>query len=82
MKYIGSLLYQTEVLITGQIDVCLIKMTKTNASQRSGGAYYMCGSGLIAVPRSRVNEFPRMKVEFHTEEVRKGMMLALARKIA
>jgi len=57
-------------------------MTKTNASQGSSKAYFMYGSGLIAVPHSRVNEFPRLKVEFHTEEVRKGMMLAWARKMA
>ena len=57
-------------------------MSKTNQKRNGSKAYYMFGSGLIAVPLSRINEFPKLKVEFHTEEVRKGMMLAWARKMA
>jgi hypothetical protein len=82
MKYIASLLYQTEVLITSQMDVWLIEMSTTSQSKTSSKGYWMYGSGLIAVPHNRVNEFPRLKAEFHAEEVRKGMMLALARKMA
>jgi len=56
-------------------------MSKKTNAERSSKTYYMYGSGLIAVPRGRINEFPRVKLEFHTEEVRKGMMLAWARKM-
>ena len=62
--------------------VLLIEMNSTSQVQKTSKAYWMYGSGLIAVPHSRVNEFPRLKVEFHAEEVRKGMMLAWARKMA
>ena len=64
------------------MDVWLIEMSETNHSRIGGKTYYMYGSGLIAVPSTRVNEFPRLKAEFHAEEVRKGMMLAWARKPA
>jgi len=57
-------------------------MNSKKASQMVSKAYYMYGSGLIAVPASRLHEFPKLKVEFHTEEARKGMMLAWARKMA
>lgn len=44
--------------------------------------YYVFGSGLMAVPSGRLNEIPRMKAEFHAEEVKLAMTAARTRKVA
>ena len=62
--------------------VWLIEMNTTDHKSTGAKTYYMYGSGLIAVPHARISEFPRLKAEFHSEEVRKGMMLAWSRKPA
>jgi hypothetical protein len=54
-----------------------------NSEHRLGGKiYYMYGSGLIPVPHTRLNDFARLKSEYHAGEVRMGLMIALARKPA
>lgn len=44
--------------------------------------YYVYGSGLIAIPHTRINEVSLLKSEYHAEESRKAFMLAQARRIA
>jgi len=44
--------------------------------------YYVYGSGFFPVPKSRINEIPRLKVELHSAEVQRGMVIALALKLA
>ncbi len=63
------------------MDVWFTKMNRTD-HERTGKAYFMYGSGLIAVPVHSVNEFAKLRSEHHAAEVRKGLMLALARKPA
>lgn len=47
-----------------------------------GKSYYVYGSGLMAVPFSRVNDIPRLKAEFHANEVSWAMTAARTRKLA
>ena len=47
-----------------------------------GRTYYVYGSGLMAVPFSRVNDIPRLKSEFHASEVSWARTAARLRKIA
>ena len=61
--------------------VCLTKMKESIDSAEGPKTYYLHGSGLIAVPCDRVNEFPRLKLEFHAEEVRMAMIQASSRKL-
>lgn len=57
-------------------------MSKTSRPPQDSRTYYVYGSGLIAVPYARMNEVPRLRLEYHSEEVRKAMMAAQTRKIA
>ena len=57
-------------------------MSETSNPPQDGKTYYVYGSGLIAVPYSRMNEIPRLRLEYHSEEVRKAMMAAMTRKFA
>jgi hypothetical protein len=57
-------------------------MSETYTPPHVSKTYYVYGSGLIAVPGARLNEVPRLRLEFHSEEVRKVMMAARTRKIA
>ena len=45
-------------------------------------AYFVYGSGLIAIPTGRLNEVPRMKAAFHANEVSWAMVVARTRKVA
>jgi hypothetical protein len=47
-----------------------------------GRTYYVYGSGLMAVPFSRMNDVSRLKAEFHSSEVSWAMMAARTRKLA
>jgi hypothetical protein len=47
-----------------------------------GKTYFVYGSGLMAVPFSRVNDVPRLKSEFHASEVSWALMAARTRKLA
>jgi len=53
-----------------------------NTDQHPAGrkTYYVYGSGLIPVPWMRTNEISRLIAEFHAEEAKRAMMLALVRK--
>ena len=82
IKYIFTLLYQTKVLLIGQIDVWLIKMENTNHSKAERETYYVYGSPLFAVPSERMYEIPRLKSEFHDVEAKKATLFAWARKLA
>jgi hypothetical protein len=62
--------------------VWVVKMNETYHPLKDSKTYYVYGSGLIAIPSSRMNEVSRMKLEYHSEEVRKAMMAARTRKIA
>jgi hypothetical protein len=47
-----------------------------------GATSYVYGSGLMAVPYSRINDIPRLKSEFHASEVSWAMAAARTRKLA
>ena len=57
-------------------------MSETSEFKGVGKTYYVYGSGLMAVPFSRVNDIPRLKSEFHASEVSWAMSAARTRKIA
>ena len=44
--------------------------------------YYVFGSGLMPVPLARMNEVPRLKLEFHAVEAARALFLARARRTA
>ena len=44
--------------------------------------YYVYGSGLIPVPHERVNDISQLKSEHHADESKRGMMLAMAIRVA
>ena len=44
--------------------------------------YYVFGSGLMPVPVARMNEVPRLKLEFHAVEAARALFLARARRTA
>ncbi len=50
--------------------------------QTEGKTYFVYGSGLVAVPYGRLNEIPKLRNEFHANEVSMAVMAARARKIA
>jgi hypothetical protein len=64
------------------MSIWLVKMSETSNPPQDGKTYYVYGSGLIAVPYSRMNDIPRLRLEYHSEEVRKAMMAARTRKFA
>ena len=76
--YIFTLLYQTKVLLTGQMDVCMIEMSapKEVCLRKT---YYVYGSGLFAVPGTRINEIPRLRSEYHSKEANIAWALILSR---
>jgi len=41
--------------------------------------YYVYGSGLFAVPESRINEIPRLRSEYHAEEANRALAFVQAR---
>jgi hypothetical protein len=79
IKYIFTLLYQTEVLIIGQMDVCMIEMNSTIDGFSEKKTYYVYGSGLFAVPGSRINEIPRLRSEHHAAEAKRAWAFAQGR---
>ncbi len=82
MKYIFTLLYQTEVLLRGQTGVWLTKMEKTTEPKAERKTYYVRGSGLFAVPSERIHEIPKLRSEFHVDEAKKAILFARAWKPA
>ncbi len=44
--------------------------------------YFVYGSGLMPVPYWRLNEVPRLRAEFHADEVSRAMVAARARFLA
>jgi hypothetical protein len=60
------------------MDVCMSKMsTIEELSLRK--TYYVYGSGLFAVPSSRVNDIPRLRSEYHAAEAKKAWALMQSR---
>ena len=57
-------------------------MNETDVPQRGAQTYYVYGSGLIAIPRNRVNDVPELKSESHAAEAKRAMLFAWARKLA
>jgi len=57
-------------------------MNETGVPQREAQTYYVYGSGLIAIPRNRVNDVPELKSESHAAEAKRAMLFAWARKLA
>jgi len=57
-------------------------MNQTSHKTEVGKSYLVYGSGLMAVPYGRLNEIPRIKAEFHENEVAWAKKAALTRKIA
>jgi hypothetical protein len=41
--------------------------------------YYVYGSGLFAVPSSRINEIPRLRSEYHSAEAKVAWALVRSR---
>jgi hypothetical protein len=77
-KYIFTLLYQTKVLLTGQTDVWLSEMSAIEEPCLRK-TYYVYGSGLLAVPSSRINEIPRLRSEYHSAEAKVAWALVRSR---
>lgn len=51
------------------MDVCMSEMSAIeDFCERK--TYYVYGSGLFAVPSSRINEIPRLRTEYHSAEAR------------
>ena len=76
--YIFTLLYQTKVLLTGQTDVWLSEMSAID-DVCPKKTYYVYGSGLFAVPSTRVNEIPKLRSEYHASEVKIAWALIRSR---
>lgn len=57
-------------------------MENTCQEVETGRTYFVYGSGLMAVPYGRLNEIPKLRSEFHANEVSMAMMAARARKLA
>ncbi len=57
-------------------------MDNTCRQTEVGKTYFVYGSGLMAVPYGRVNEIPKLRNEFHMNEVSMAFMAARARMIA
>ena len=62
--------------------VWLAKVSETSHKTEERKTYFVYGSGLIAVPYHRMNEIPRLKAQFHSDEVSWAMTAARTRKIA
>ena len=66
------------VLLTGQTDVWLSEMSAiVEVCQKR--TYYVYGSGLFAVPSSRVNEIPKLRSEYHAAEAKIAWALIRSR---
>ena len=76
--YIFTLLYQTKVLLTGQMDVCMNEMSATEETCLRK-IYYVFGSGLFAVPGTRINEIQRLRSEYHSSEAKIAWALIRSR---
>ncbi len=57
-------------------------MNKITQDAEEGKSYWVFGSGLMAVPYSRLNDIAGVKAEFHASEVSWAMAAARARKLA
>ncbi len=57
-------------------------MNKITQIAEEGKSYWVFGSGLMAVPYSRLNDVAGLKAEFHASEVSWAMAAARARKLA
>ena len=57
-------------------------MSEINAKARGRVVYYVHGSGLMGIPFYKLNEIPRMRIEFHANEAKRAMLAAWARKPA
>ena len=57
-------------------------MSETCHEIDEGKTYFVYGSGLMAVPYHRLNDIPRMKAQFHADEVAWAMNAARTRKLA
>jgi hypothetical protein len=55
------------------------EMNKTIDYSCQRKTYYVYGSGLFAVPSSRVNDISTLRSEYHSVEAKKAWALALAR---
>jgi len=44
-------------------------------------SYMVAGSGLVPVPKSRLNEIPRVIAEYHAQEAKKTKQLASIRRV-
>src|SRR6266849_4264685 len=64
---ITILLNQTQVLLRGQMDVWLIKMSVKQTRQKMAKSYYVTGSGLFPIPEARANEVPALRKAFHDD---------------
>ncbi len=76
--YIITLLYQTKVLLTGQMDVCMSEMSAIQEPCLKK-TYYVYGSGLFPVPSTRINEIPRLRSEYHSKEAKIAWALIRSR---
>jgi hypothetical protein len=61
------------------MDVCMSEMDKTTEDLCQRRTYYVYGSGLFAVPGSRINDIPKLRSEYHAVEAKRAWALALAR---
>ncbi len=57
-------------------------MNNACRQMEAGKTYFVYGSGLMAVPYGRLNEIPKLRSEFHANEVGMAMMAARARNLA
>ena len=57
-------------------------MQERHAHPEKTATYYVFGSGLIPIPRERVNDISELKSEFHRQESTRGVLLAYAIKVA
>ncbi|MDA4120853.1 MAG: hypothetical protein OK404_00420 [Thaumarchaeota archaeon] len=56
------------------------KMSVETCQPKGRKTYYVFGSGLLAIPEERTNEIHKLKREFHEEEARRAILIALARR--
>ncbi len=62
--------------------VWLSEMSEIHVSPKMMRTYYVYGSGLIPVPHERVNDISRLKSEYHADQSKRGVMLAMAIRVA
>lgn len=60
------------------MDVCMSEMS-TIEETCLRKTYYVYGSGLFAIPSSRVNDIPRLRSEYHEAEAKRAWALLQSR---